>query len=225
MRTVQEHSASEKEGKAGDDGDGEEMVMPPQAHIHIPPPSRQELQAQGSTQMQPQESQQQIVSGTSQEMEQESTQTQNPETKVKGRKRNVIYQVRSSQAPKSRFKDSISTSSLIYTVRLPSWNCSCAAFAFESFPGLTLSREHQPWLDLEGSDEDDHAADRHDETDEDGWQFGGLSFEGLKGGEGKAPVCKHLLACLLVERWAVLGGHVKEREVVREEMAGLGGDG
>jgi len=36
------------------------------------------------------------------------------------------------------------------------------------------------------------------------------------------PVCKHLLACLLAERWeAALGGYVIERRVGREEMAGI----
>lgn len=57
--------------------------------------------------------------------------------------------------------------------------------------------------------------------------FGGLSFNGLRDGDGEpdgaVPCCKHLLACLLAERWeGVLGGFVKEKRVGREEMAGLG---
>lgn len=40
------------------------------------------------------------------------------------------------------------------------------------------------------------------------------------------PCCKHLMACVLAERWeGVLGGYVKQMRVGREEMAGLGADG
>ena len=36
----------------------------------------------------------------------------------------------------------------------------------------------------------------------------------------EVPLCKHLLACLLAERWEVVKGSVEERVVGREEMAG-----
>ncbi|EEU42332.1 uncharacterized protein NECHADRAFT_93410 [Fusarium vanettenii 77-13-4] len=39
------------------------------------------------------------------------------------------------------------------------------------------------------------------------------------------PCCKHLLACLLVDKWpAILGQYVEEREISREEMAGIVAD-
>lgn len=42
------------------------------------------------------------------------------------------------------------------------------------------------------------------------------------GGGGLPPCCKHLLACVLAERWgAVLGRYVRRRTVGREEMAGI----
>ncbi|KAF7899076.1 uncharacterized protein EAF01_008289 [Botrytis porri] len=48
------------------------------------------------------------------------------------------------------------------------------------------------------------------------WQYGGWTKS------SQVPICKHLLACLLVERWGdVLGMYVRERVVGREEMAGL----
>jgi hypothetical protein len=48
-----------------------------------------------------------------------------------------------------------------------------------------------------------------------------MSLDGLAGGEG-VPVCKHLLACVLAEKWsAALGRFVVERRVSREEMAGI----
>jgi hypothetical protein len=55
------------------------------------------------------------------------------------------------------------------------------------------------------------------------WSFGGMSLDGIEAGAGEGvPVCKHLLACLLAERWGTaLGQYVAEREVVKEEMAGI----
>lgn len=52
------------------------------------------------------------------------------------------------------------------------------------------------------------------------WRFGGLmrEWEGVP-----TPACKHLLACVLVERCAGLGVFVEERVVGRGEMAGWGG--
>lgn len=46
------------------------------------------------------------------------------------------------------------------------------------------------------------------------WTVGGLSL-----GED-VPICKHLLACVLVERTGLFAGFVREREVGVEEWAG-----
>ncbi|CAJ2510827.1 Uu.00g064520.m01.CDS01 [Anthostomella pinea] len=64
------------------------------------------------------------------------------------------------------------------------------------------------------------------QDEDEGWEFGGLSIDGTDGsGIASVPCCKHLLACVLAERWsALLGGHVDERVVGREEAAGLVGD-
>ncbi|KAI2615088.1 hypothetical protein GGR54DRAFT_642591 [Hypoxylon sp. NC1633] len=58
------------------------------------------------------------------------------------------------------------------------------------------------------------------------WQFGALSLDGVEGsGIAGVPCCKHLLACVLAERWSgVLGGYVEERVVSKEEGAGLVAD-
>lgn len=57
------------------------------------------------------------------------------------------------------------------------------------------------------------------------WQFGGLSFDGCTGTGGVPPCCKHLLACVLAERWGCgLGRYVARWEVGREEMAGVFAD-
>jgi hypothetical protein len=149
--------------------------------------------------------------------------------------RNTVYLVRSSQPPKSRFRDAGSAggSGVVYTVRPESWNCSCAAFAFSSFPGSSTSSKSKPW-GLRAQDGEEVMSGLDFDYGEGGvravagdgeWQFGGVSLDGMEG-QGGVPVCKHLLACLLGERWeGVLGKYVKERVVGREEMAGFGGEG
>ncbi|PBP28028.1 hypothetical protein BUE80_DR000993 [Diplocarpon rosae] len=135
---------------------------------------------------------------------------------AKARGQNALYQVRSSQPPKSRFRDAGVPGAagggggMVYTVRLEAWNCNCAAFAFASFPASSA------W---ESGTSEGHGVAGLDEE----WQFGGESLDGREG--GAVPCCKHLLACVLGERWAVLGPYVRERQVRREEMAGLGGGG
>ncbi|KAL1876860.1 hypothetical protein VTK73DRAFT_9090 [Phialemonium thermophilum] len=122
-----------------------------------------------------------------------------------------------------------------YLVRLRAWHCTCAAFAFAAFlPDSRLA-------DQAHCEEDDAKVDsgcRFREDDADGetqgkdrrrcvrdWSFGGLSFSGIQGSDAGVACCKHLLACLLAERWhAALGGYVIEKEVGKEEMAGLVAD-
>ena len=58
------------------------------------------------------------------------------------------------------------------------------------------------------TDGDDECGHEHE------W-WGGL----MRGGE-EVPLCKHLLASLLAERWEVAGEMVEERVVGREEMSG-----
>ncbi len=113
-------------------------------------------------------------------------------------------------------------------MRLRAWNCTCAAFAFSAFPAST-SGPFSPRFedDVPGFGIGDEEAS-YGEEEERKWEFGGLSSDGKEGvgGAESVPCCKHLLACLLVERWrGVLGGYVKVREVGREEMAGLGVEG
>jgi hypothetical protein len=111
----------------------------------------------------------------------------------------AIYLVRSAQQPShshssnSRYTNPLNSQ---YEVRLRAWNCSCPAFAFSSIS------------------DDDAPATLHDHREDDR-NFGGLSLMGNTG------VCKHLLACLLVERCPGLFTQgVKTREVSKEEFAG-----
>ncbi|THV49802.1 hypothetical protein BGAL_0178g00090 [Botrytis galanthina] len=134
-----------------------------------------------------------------------------------------------------------------YTVHLDAWNCSCAAFAFSAFPASSSSSSssthshpyistspsstsYLPWAlerSLDGEypipenkekeeEEEKGEEDEEEEEEEEKWQYGGWTKT------SQVPICKHLLACLLVERWGdVLGTYVRERAVGREEMGGL----
>lgn len=117
----------------------------------------------------------------------------------------TLYYVRSAQPPRSRFASSsaLDPSAMHYEVRLAAWNCACPAFAFAAFP-----------LSASSADDADGATQGGEGEGQD-WSFGGLSL-----GAGGAPVCKHLLACVLVERCGIFGQFVEERAVSVEEAAG-----
>lgn len=80
-------------------------------------------------------------------------------------------------------------------------------------------------VDDDGDDAEEES--KQGEGSEAPWQFGGLSFDGCAGAGagGMPPCCKHLLACVLAERWECgLGKYVARWEVGREEMAGVFAD-
>lgn len=143
-----------------------------------------------------------------------------------------IFLVRSSQTTHPRRRKDVLIGGVVeapaqktYVVRLRAWNCACAAFAFAAFPGgqsQTFGTDaRQAEIDV-GMDVDDGAPETEGEY---GWTFGGMSLDGASGGGGGVPCCKHLLACLLAERWqASLGSYVEERRIGRNEMAGIVAD-
>jgi hypothetical protein len=123
----------------------------------------------------------------------------------------TVYYVRSAQQRSSRHHSSYESVS-VYEVRLKSWNCSCPAFAFSAFPSsLSPVATH---FDLKDRILEDAAA-AAEGMEDGGWAFGGTSL-----GESMPPVCKHLLACVLVERVAMFRGYVEETTVSVEEAAG-----
>ncbi|KAI0429026.1 hypothetical protein F5Y09DRAFT_271884 [Xylaria sp. FL1042] len=148
----------------------------------------------------------------------------------------LYHLVRSAQPQSHRRQHSTSTGGQVYVVRLESWNCTCAAFAFSAFPPLSSpfssslpgqAMSGYPVFpaategDIEPQDIDISSGSENAART---WEFGGLSADGRDGAGGVA-CCKHLLACVLAEKWdAVLGRYVEERLVGREEGAGLVGD-
>lgn len=88
-----------------------------------------------------------------------------------------------------------------YEVRPDAWSCSCPAFTFAAFPA---AQQHA----------DELCAEKHSAANGNDCLLGGLSC-GID-----LPVCKHLLACILVERSEMFAHFVNEREVSAEEIAG-----
>ncbi|KAL8354095.1 hypothetical protein RB601_003780 [Gaeumannomyces tritici] len=162
--------------------------------------------------------------------------------------KNVAYHVRSAATARRRRnnnnnnnnKSSSSSSKAnvpdpAYAVRLGAWSCSCAAFAFSAFSGDGGGRDPRD----SGSGAGAGAGGGGLEDGGGGWEFGGLSIDGREqqlghgsggddddGGGGLVevrgvPCCKHLLACLLADRWPVAGRCVAARCVSREELAGI----
>jgi hypothetical protein len=122
----------------------------------------------------------------------------------------TTYYVRSAQQRSSRFNTSYDTTTC-YEVRLQAWNCSCPAFAFFAFP--TIHAEPRA-LACHISNGSNAAMDQADSNG--GWIFGGISL-----GEGMPPVCKHLLACVLVEKChGLFGAYVEEMDVSVQAAAG-----
>lgn len=116
----------------------------------------------------------------------------------------------------------LKTSSTHYEVRPLAWNCSCPAFAFSAFPGVrtpgvrTAGRgcrggedgadgqngEGRGEVDADtgasAQEEDGGEADGDDDDGSEEARDDVLKAGGLALGE-QVPICKHLLACVLVE--------------------------
>lgn len=134
---------------------------------------------------------------------------------------NTIYYVRSAQQRSSRFSASYDTTTS-YEVRLQAWNCSCPAFAFAAFPAIHPDPPLSLYEPRENHYQQQNDNDEKEETEpkwygEDGtWSFGGMRLS-----QEMPPVCKHLLACVLVERCSsIFGACVEERNVSVAEAAG-----
>jgi hypothetical protein len=149
-----------------------------------------------------------------------STQRQILDVQEEKREKNdIVYYVRSAQQRSSRFSTSYD-STTSYEVRLSAWNCSCPAFAFAAFPsaiptstvpGPSSISHSEVEERIVGHVEQDTIEGRHDAEE---WTFGGVSLGTT------TPVCKHLLACVLVERVGMFANHVEEEDVSWEEAAG-----
>ncbi|KAI1777542.1 hypothetical protein F4818DRAFT_407028 [Hypoxylon cercidicola] len=142
---------------------------------------------------------------------------------------NSYYVVRSAQPQQTRrhaWGSNASPSGPSYVVRLDAWNCTCAAFTFAAFPREDDQQQQHSYVIEPCSSTESRKKGVEKERQEEKWEFGALSVDGRDGsGIAGVPCCKHLLACLLAERWShLLGGYVEERTVGREEGVGLVAD-
>jgi len=113
-----------------------------------------------------------------------------------------------------------------YETRPYAWNCSCPAFVFSAFKADTSSNERENIttplpIFHEHSNQKPHQANSGTEStlqeEKRSWTAGGLTTG------DNVPVCKHLLACVLVEHCASMFAHfVKQRDVSLEEIVAWG---
>jgi hypothetical protein len=112
-----------------------------------------------------------------------------------------VYYVRSSPKTSGGItssKFSTSATSRCYEVRTRAWNCTCASFAFAACNAPQNSSSHSKDSSAEMS------------------LWGALSL-----GDAAPPVCKHLVACVLVEQCRLFERFVVEETVDRNRMAEL----
>ena len=143
---------------------------------------------------------------------------------------NGVYYVRSSQPPpppSSRYNHhqygSIGKGGPnYYEVRLYAWNCTCPAFIFSLLNNLQPFIPSRPTDPLHESTNLTPPLTTTTTSQKAEWTFGGLSLDGEDGVEMPMPICKHLLACVLVEKGSrnLFKGFVEERSVSVEEGAG-----
>ncbi|RFU80642.1 hypothetical protein TARUN_1598 [Trichoderma arundinaceum] len=114
-----------------------------------------------------------------------------------------MYVVQSVASTTSRRKRHTTQAPRTYAVHLSAWSCSCGAFALDAYAHQDVTT--------------------HTEQPPDGippeW-FGSLGLNRRLGLEEDFPCCKHLLACLLAEKWRkTSGGHVEGKCITKEELA------
>lgn len=76
-----------------------------------------------------------------------------------------------------------------HEVRLQAWNCTCASFLSSAFP---------PDLDSDSDPDTDHDIDIGSLGGLENCRLGGTLTRGL--GQSSSPICKHILACVLLVR-------------------------
>lgn len=90
-----------------------------------------------------------------------------------------------------------------YAVHLDAWNCSCGGFALDAY-----SHYHDP--------------DKQDQQSVQRSASPLLRLGSLEtASPDEFPCCKHLLACLLAEKWKTCGGHGRDKHTTKEELAAV----
>lgn len=119
-----------------------------------------------------------------------------------------MYTVQSAVSNTSRRKRQAPQTTKVYAVHLDAWSCSCGGFALDAYSHYDVTN---------GSEKLQNSPPKG--------LFGNLGMDRLTAFED-FPCCKHLLACLLAEKWRKtpgghVGGHVQDRYITKEELAGI----
>ncbi|KAL7820547.1 hypothetical protein V8C44DRAFT_316975 [Trichoderma aethiopicum] len=114
-----------------------------------------------------------------------------------------MYAVQSAASTTSRRRKSHAPSKpRTYAVHLDAWNCSCGGFALEAYSHYDANNRHHNPLQSSASPSS--------------W-LGSLEVAP----PDDFPCCKHLLACLLADKWKTSPGHDREKYITKEELAAI----
>ncbi|KAL7919473.1 hypothetical protein ACQKWADRAFT_301198 [Trichoderma austrokoningii] len=118
-----------------------------------------------------------------------------------------MYSVQSTaSAPSRGRRRHVPQASRSYAVHLDAWSCNCGAFALDAYSnhdvmGITEQLQRSG-LSSGG--------------------FGSLGMDARLGLQEDFPCCKHLLACLLAEKWrGAPRGYVEDKYITKEELAAV----
>ncbi|KAK4062676.1 uncharacterized protein Triagg1_9794 [Trichoderma aggressivum f. europaeum] len=115
-----------------------------------------------------------------------------------------MYTVQSAVSTTSRRKRHTPQTTKVYAVHLDAWSCSCGGFALDAYSHYDVVNSSEKLQNPPPKG-----------------LFGNLGLDRLTSLED-FPCCKHLLACLLAEKWRKTpGGHVQDRYTTKEELAGI----
>ncbi|PTB70096.1 hypothetical protein BBK36DRAFT_1189514 [Trichoderma citrinoviride] len=114
-----------------------------------------------------------------------------------------MYTVQSAASPTSRRRRHTPLRAKTYAVHLDAWNCSCGGFALDAY-----------------SHYDAKSKDEQQPCQSSALPLRPASLE-LASPDDDFPCCKHLLACLLAEKWKTTTGHVRDRYITKEELAAI----
>ncbi|UKZ46856.1 hypothetical protein TrVGV298_001067 [Trichoderma virens] len=115
-----------------------------------------------------------------------------------------MYTVQSAASTTSRRKRHTSQATKVYAVHLDAWSCSCGGFALDAYSNYGVTNN----------------GEKLQNSPPPGW-LGTLGLDRLASLED-FPCCKHLLACLLAEKWRkTAGSHVQDKYTTKEELAAI----
>lgn len=93
-----------------------------------------------------------------------------------------------------------------YAVHLDAWSCNCGAFALDAYSNYAVTS----------------SAEQLQESSISSGAFGSLGMDARLGLQEDFPCCKHLLACLLAEKWrGSPRGYVEDKYITKEELAAV----